>query len=348
LGHHADDRVETVLLNIMRGAGLEGLAGMPAVRPPFIRPLLGATRAQIQQHISERGLPYREDPSNRDPAFLRNRVRHELLPLLEDLRPGCKQAILRLAELAAEDSASRIAETNAALAPMILERTRDSVVLRLKPYSSIPSSGLRQRVLREAMRGLLGDLTDLGQVHYEAARRLAEYGTPGARISLPRRVIVERSYRTLILRLGDIGPLEPVGEFVLTVPGVTDVEPLRIRVAAEILARKEAPSPSAQPANAAQFDYAAAAEPLILRTWRRGDRFQPLGMTGTMKVHDLFVNQKVPRADRQRVPIIISGDRIVWVVGHRVDDRFKVTPATETVLRVEILESAADPPSRAT
>jgi len=336
LGHHADDRVETVLLNIMRGSGFDGLAGMRAMTAAFIRPFFDATRAQIEAYVAERGLPYREDPSNRDPAFLRNRVRRELLPLLEALQPGCKAAILRLSEVAAQESGWLFAEANTTLEPMVVERTPHSLVLRLGSYSRVAAPALRRRVLREAMRWVLGDLTDLGQVHFEAARRLADCGKPGARVNLPRKVIVERGYRSLIVRVGEPEPTEPVGEFVVVVPGQTEVAPLGIAISAELLARKHAPTPFGEPPNAAQFDYAGVAEPLILRTWRRGDRFRPLGMTGSMKVHDLFVNQKVPRAQRGRVPIVVSGDEIMWVAGMRIDERFKVTQTTETVLRLEV------------
>jgi tRNA(Ile)-lysidine synthase len=334
LGHHADDRVETVLLNIMRGAGLDGLAGMRAASLPFVRPLFDATRAHIIEHIQQRGLPYREDPSNRDPAFLRSRVRWELLPLLQDMRPGCKAAILRLSEVAARDSAWQSAQANMALSRMLVERTPRSIVLKLSSLTR-ELAVMQGHVLRAAVRLLLGDVMDIEQVHIDAALRLAGRGKAGARVNLPRKVIVERGYRSLIVRVGEPEPTEPVGEFVVAVPGQTEVAPLGIAISAELLARKQAPTPSGEPPNAAQFDYAGVAEPLILRTWRRGDRFQPLGMTGSMKVHDFFVNQKVPRAQRGRVPIVVSGDEIMWVAGMRIAERFKVTEATETVLRLE-------------
>ncbi|HUT75709.1 MAG TPA: tRNA lysidine(34) synthetase TilS [Armatimonadota bacterium] len=367
LGHHADDRVETVLMRILRGTGIDGLAGMRPVSIPFIRPLFDVTRAQIMAYIEERALPYREDPSNRDPAFLRNRVRRELLPLLEQLQPGCKRAILRLSELAEEQSRWLQSQARMAFSRMVVEETPESVTLKLASLSRgmsdvvsrrrspvTPSAAksvagddahaqddmmaafvIPRRVVREAIRRLLGDMMDIEQGHVEAVLRLAHRGRTGARVYLPRRIVAERGYRTLVLRVGEPARDDPVGEFALTVPGETDIPSLGIAIAAELLARDQAPNPTGEPPNAAQLDYGAIEQPVILRTWRRGDRFQPLGMTGSVKVHDLFVNHKVPRAERERVPIITAGGNIAWIVGLRVDERFKVSAATETVLRLE-------------
>jgi tRNA(Ile)-lysidine synthase len=336
LGHHADDRVETVLLRLLRGTGLNGLGGIRPVSIPFMRPLFDATRAQIMAYVEGRRLPYREDPSNRDPAFLRNRVRCELVPLLEDLRPGCKQAILRLSELAWEDRSYLFMQSAMLLARKVLaEQSAGRVSLRLAALSRIQPSTMRWRVIREAAQFFPAQATDIEHTHIKAVMRLVTEGKTGDRVHLPHGLIAERGYGVLVLRLGETAPGEPVGEFALNVPGETDVLSLDMTIIAELLPRAAALPPSDEPRNVAQLDYAAAGQPLSLRTWRRGDRFQPLGMAGTMKVHDFFVNQKVPRAERARVPIIIAGGEIVWIVGMRLDERFKVTAATETVLRLE-------------
>jgi tRNA(Ile)-lysidine synthase len=336
LGHHADDRVETVLMRILRGTGIDGLAGIRPIAGPFIRPLFDVTQAQVMAYIEERALPYREDPSNRDPAFLRNRVRRELLPLLERLQPGCKRAILRLSELAWQDRSWLFVEAWTLLVPKVLiEETPKRMTLRLSSLSRIVVPAARARVVREAMHRLLGHTTDIEHGHVAAVLRLADRGKTGAQVHLPHKLTAERGYGTLILRVGKVKPGEPVGEFVLTVPGETEIAPLGITIIAELISPARASLPAAEPPHVAQLDYAAMEEPLILRTWRRGDRLQPLGMTGSVKVHDLFVNHKVPRAERERVPIITAAGSIAWIVGLRVDERFKVSAATETVLRLE-------------
>jgi tRNA(Ile)-lysidine synthase len=335
LGHHRDDQVETVLMRILRGTGVDGLAGMRPVARSFIRPLFDASRAQILAYVSERGLPFREDPSNRDPAFLRNRIRAELLPLIEDVQPGARTAILRLSELAAQDARALNAQASKLLAKATVAREPHAITLRLASLSRAELP-IERRVLREAIRLLLGDTMDIQQGHVEAALDLAACGRTGARLSLPRSVVVERGYGMLILRVGEPEPTGPIGEFALTAPGRTEIAPLGVAITADVLPRSQALPVIEEPPNAAQLDRAVVPEPLLVRTWRRGDRFTPFGMTGTMKLHDFFVNEKIPRAERHRVPIVAAGSVIAWVAGRRIDDRFKVTAATETVLRLEV------------
>ena len=335
LGHHADDRVETVLLRLLRGTGVDGLAGIRPVAGPIIRPLFDATRAQIEQYITERGLPYREDPSNRDPAFLRNRVRWELAPMLEELEPGFRSAVLRLSELAAQEAGWLRERAWAILQRALAERTEQSLTLRIASLARA-AAPVQRRVVREAMRLLLGETMDVEQAHVEAALGLIRRGRTGAVVHLPRALTVERGYGALLLRVGQVERAEPIGEFALSVPGETEIAPLGISLIAQVLPRRQAQSPLEEPPNAVQLDYEKTPQPLMARAWRRGDRFQPLGMAGTMKLHDFFVNQKIPRAQRQRIPIITAGGEIAWIVGWRVDDRFKVTDATEAVLRLEM------------
>ncbi|UCH35612.1 MAG: tRNA lysidine(34) synthetase TilS [Armatimonadota bacterium] len=335
LGHHADDRVETVLMRILRGTGVDGLAGIRPKADPFIRPLFDVTRLQIEDYIAERELPCRDDLSNRDPSFFRNRIRSTLLPALEDFQPGVKGAILRLSELAAEEAAWLREQGAAILERGVVEREANAVAVRLASVSraAVP---VQRRVLREAMRLLLGDTTDLGHNHVEAALRLVNDGKTGGRVHLPRNLTIERGYGKLTLRIGEPEAAEPVGEFVLAVPGATDVAPLGITMTAEIVPRGETAPAADEPPSAAQLDHANTPQPLMLRTWRKGDRFVPLGMDGSMKLHDFFVNEKVPQSERERLPLVTAGGDIAWVVGWRIDDRFKVTDATETVLRLQV------------
>ena len=347
LGHHADDRVETVLMRILRGTGVDGLAGIRPVSLPFIRPFFDATRAQIEAYLHERGLPYREDPSNRDPAFLRNRIRHELVPLLENVQPGFRAAVLRLSELAWKDRSYLLMQSAMLLSRKVLvEHSAGRVVLRLASLSRIESPAMRWRVVRDALRFFPGGAADIEQTHIEAILRLAAHGKAGDRIHLPRGLTAERGYGVLILRIGEASADEPVGEFVLEVPGETNAASLDVTIVAELLPRAAALPPFEEPPNVAQLDSDAVTLPLTLRTWRRGDRFTPLGMTGSVKLHDFFVNRKVPRDQRRRVPIVTAGNEIAWVVGMRINDRFKVTDATTTVLRLEAREGGADSADR--
>ncbi len=283
LAHTADDQVETFLLRLLRGAGTAGLVGMWTERQigalRIVRPLLEVRRAEIIEYLKSRRLSWREDASNADRRFLRNRIRHELLPLLErDYNPGIRDVLLRTAEvLRAEAEGDPIA------------------------------------VERRAIRQLLGEV-NFAQV--ETLRQLAM----GDEVSLPGGVIVYRDYNGL--KIADA--VEPVkGRWAFNLDGETAVPELGVHFAVG--------------GEGERFDADALGDGLFVRTWQTGDRFQPLGMISEKKMQDFFVDEKVPRRQRGRVPLLCVADgRIAWVVGHRIAEPFKVTERTHRVLRIGV------------
>ncbi len=252
LAHTADDQVETLLLRLIRGAGVTGLAGMAGVRSfgtlTIVRPLLAVWRAEVLEYLRARRLEYREDASNANREFLRNRIRHELLPLLErEYNPAIREVLWRTAE-----------------------------VLRAQAEAD-PVAAQRQ-VIR--------------QMGFHEIERL-------------RQVAAKQFWRT--------DRLWPVA-----LRGETTVPELGIR----LVAGEEGE----------RFDADRLGEGLFLRTWRAGDRFQPLGMTGEKKLQDFFVDEKVPRHERHRVPLLCTATgQIAWVVGYRIAEPFKVTATTQRV-----------------
>ncbi len=307
LAHTADDQVETFLLRLVRGAGTAGLVGMWTERQigalRIVRPLLEVRRAEIIEYLKSRRLSWREDASNADRRFLRNRIRHELLPLLErDYNPGIRDVLLRTAEV------------------LRAEAEGDPVAAE-----------------RRAIRQLLGEVS-FEQV--EALRQLAM----GDEVSLPGGVIVYRDYNGL--KIADA--VEPVkGRWPLNLAGETVILGLSVTVT---VGEHSGTVPCACRADSAQagtpvppsgteerFDADALGTGLFVRTWENGDRFQPLGMTSEKKLQDFFVDEKVPRRQRGRVPLLCGADgRIVWVVGHRIAEPFKVTEHTQRVLRIGV------------
>jgi tRNA(Ile)-lysidine synthase len=273
LGHTADDQVETFLLRLIRGAGVAGLASMRPKDGLLCRPLLGLWRAGVEAYLRERGQEWREDASNTDPAFLRNRVRHELLPLLASMNPGIKRVLAREAELMRQRQLDIEAE----------------VLRRL---------GLNARQIEAAKEGK------------------AVMVKGGVRLEPPADKIVQKHV-----------------EERLPVPGMVDVAGIgTVRAKAVVLPSAEIP---ARPRNVEYVDPELLEKELRVRTWKPGDRFVPLGMRGEKKLQDFFVDERVPRAQRDRVPLVVSGDAIVWVVGMRINERFKVTPSTTRAIRLQ-------------
>ena len=279
LAHNADDQVETFLLRLIRGAGPTGLSGMRPDRQigqvRLIRPLLEVSRGEVLDYLKAHGLTCREDSSNGNRRFLRNRIRHELLPLLErEYNPGIRD---------------------------VLRRTAD--ILRAE-LADDPAAAQRR-----AIRAWLGEVS-FEQV--EAIRGLAM----GDDVSLPGGVIVYRDYEGL--QKGS-APAPVAGQWPVNLAGETVIAELGVRFAVGEAGER--------------FDADALGDGLFVRTWQDGDRFQPLGMTGEKKLQDFFVDEKVPRRQRSRVPLLCAADgRIAWVVGYRIAEPFKVTKRTRQVL----------------
>ena len=299
LAHTADDQVETFLLRLLRGAGPTGLTGILPDRQlgslRVIRPLLNVSRAEVLQYIRDHGLEYREDASNTDQRFLRNRIRHELLPLLErNYNPGIRAVLRRTAEiLRAEAEADPIAAE------------------------------------RRAIRGLVGESVNFEQV--EMLRSLAM----GDEVSLPGGLTVYRDYDGLKIGRHE-APVQ--GHWVLKTDSATLISELGVKFVCR-LCEPAAGKPSlrgrSQQPGEECFNADALGPMPFVRTWQDGDRFQPLGMTGEKKLQDYFVDEKVPRRQRSRVPLLCATDgRIAWVVGYRIADPFKVTEQTRRVLVV--------------
>jgi len=346
VGHTRDDQVETVLLHWLRGTGLHGLQGMaPATDLTLsldgqrwtlrvIRPLLSLGRADTQALCQTIGLTPREDPTNQERRYLRNRVRHELLPLLEQYNPGIRASLLRLAALARDDLAVITATMSRWWADHVQVQDRIARWERA-PWLAL-SPALQRAVLRQAARTVGGDLLDLTMVHIEAARRLIVTGRTGATVHWPGGLQVRIRYNRV-----EIAPARPEIERLplagvrLAVPGATAVPGTDWWVVARV---QDRPCPDWTDPWHADLDGERAGETLIVRRRRPGDRFIPLGMTGLKKLQDFLVDAKVPRDLRDLVPVVDNGQQIVWVAGQRLDERVKITPTTRRVLCLRFVE----------
>ncbi|MDI6856967.1 MAG: tRNA lysidine(34) synthetase TilS [Dehalococcoidia bacterium] len=349
-GHTADDQAETVLMNILRGAGISGVAGMlPLARWPYpdertpqlslVRPLLEVTRAETLAYCREMGVRPLEDVSNRSLAYRRNRIRREVLPFLRRYNPRIDDALRRLAASAAAEREA-LEEIAAGLLPAVGRFHGRAVRLSRSGLRAQPP-GLRVHILRAAGARLIGDVRDIGRPHWEAMAAALDAPT-GAELDLPRGLRVRIEYDDLILTLGgQTGPSPlPSEEVFLAVPGRTRVDGWIFD--ARFVEGEVPPSPAASP-SVARFDADAIDLPLGVRRRRRGDRFRPLGMAGEKKLQDVFVDAKVPRVERDSVPIVCDRAGIVWVVGHRIAERARVVDSTRRVLDIGVaFESATN------
>jgi tRNA(Ile)-lysidine synthase len=333
-GHTADDQAETVLLNMIRGAGPQGLAGIPPVRGKVIRPLLDVTHSEVEQYCDFHKLSHRLDRSNLDTAFRRNRIRHEILPALARIQPKVVAGLGRLADILRAENEFMAEQAAHALREIAAQRPGE-VGIACGPFGVLPRA-LQRRVLRAAVARVKGDELDLDLERIDALAALAVSGQTGSVVELPGAVRAELTYGELVIVPAIPQPVAPKTEWTLPVPGEVSIAELGLTISARrSRARRPPPHPTA-----ALVDAERITPPLTVRTRRRGDRFTPFGMKGTVKLQDFFVNAKVPRTERARVPLVLSGDEIIWVVGYRINERFKVRSKTRRTVRLQATRPA--------
>lgn len=340
LGHNQDDLAETVLLNLLRGAGLRGLAGIPPARGRIIRPLLDVPREAILAYARAHGVPWVEDSSNREITYRRNRVRAEILPrLAKDYNPQIRAVLARTAAILRAEDAFLETLAGDALRSLSRPATPGRAVLDASGLGGLHPV-LRGRALRAALRGLPGAPV-LSAGHLTALEAWAAAGPRPGRCDFLRRVTAWWEGDRLVLApKGVAPPLQPVP---LPLGVATRVTSFGMTFLAERVGAAAGAPTSPEP-DEAWLDAVAAAAGLAVRAWRAGDRFRPLGLGGTKKLQDFFVDAKLPREMRGRVPLVVSGDHILWVVGHRIDEGAKVTDATRERIRITARgDPTADP-----
>lgn len=357
-GHTCDDQAETIVHHFVRGSGLAGLAGMSWLEGDLARPLLDLTHAETAAYCAARGWQPREDATNRDLRFTRNRIRHELLPALEAYNPNLGETLARNAALLAEDERYLDTQSEAAWMTSLTSEGKDMLALDLEALRGQPRA-LRSRIFRRAVQALGGE--GLEARHLALLDRLLDCAQTGAGLDLPGGVRVTLGYEALTCARVAALPAEPRPQegapvIPLSIPGVVELPDAGWRVRAWHIEQPAGigdlalPPPEEHPAFAhtgldaqrgqaemrAYLDAEKAGEALAVRTWRRGDRFRPLGMEHEKKLQDFFADAKVPRELRSRLPLVLGCDHLLWVAGLRIDDRVKVTPETRRILVLQL------------
>jgi len=318
VAHHGDDSVETMLINLIRGTGIRGLAGIQPRQGNVIRPLLFTNRIELINYLEFRHLEYRNDSSNQDTRFIRNRIRQIVLPELEKVNPSIRQTIRE--EQVLFSQAQKIIDGYTGMRAKQLVTFRDDQLI-------ISIMGLKEESFPETM--LFEILKPYG-FHGRQIRQIL-----AASESIPGKIFTGKTHTLLIDREEMIvSPISRLkGERYYFDPGFP-VPDLPLDIQCRVI------SPTGfQPGHdsgTAWLDYDKLDLPLILRKWEKGDYFYPLGMDHAKKVSDFFIDRKVNRIDKERVWILASGEQIVWIVGLRIDQRFRVTEETREVLEIRV------------
>jgi tRNA(Ile)-lysidine synthase len=336
LGHTADDQAETLLMWMLRGAGAAGLGGIRPLRSDvYVRPLLDVSRADVLAYLDAKGLSFRMDSSNAKSVYLRNRIRHEILPLLKQFNPAVVEALTRQAEI--------LRDEDECLDRLVADWIGRHVQREEGRLLAVPRAALlelpvalQRRVIRRLMQQAAGDPHGPSFSAAEAVLDKVVQGRSGSSLAL-RGARVARDYQHIRFFPGRSAGRQRGGGASISADIPSSVvwpptgQVIRLRLADAEEKRVSGVR------RIAQFDADRFTPRLEIRSWQAGDLFRPLGMAGRRKkLQDYFSDIKLPREQRSRVPLLVAPEGILWIVGHRTDQRFGVTAATRRVLTVEV------------
>jgi tRNA(Ile)-lysidine synthase len=340
LGHNADDNIETFIMRLLRGAGTAGLIGVPPVRGKIIRPLILIWRQDIERYCALKKLVPRVDHTNYETIYLRNRIRLKLIPQLKVFNNNIKEILTNTILLVTNDHLYLLSKAEEAFDSVCTKNASDGVVIKTRKFLELEDS-IKGHVIRQAILALKGDLREVAYVHIHDILKMAQE-TEVKEVHLPGMVKVVITKETLTFTRGpQEKPSGIVGEFNLHVPGQVVLEAAKVKIIAKPINIINNIDVKAATARKVYLNFDRLGKVLSVRGRRSGDKFHPLGVSGTKKLQDFFVDEKIPQEERDRVPVVVSEGKIVWVAGLRIDDEFKVAPTTRRVLELRMEDLTA-------
>jgi len=328
-GHTLDDQAETVLMRFIRGSGLLGLSGIPPVNDNIIRPLIEVTKSDIEDYLKSERIEWVEDSTNILRHILRNRIRHDLMPVLKTYNPSIKETLARTGYLVSveEDYIRRDAKKH--LKKTFVNYGDDELVGNLIYYKKLPLA-LQYMVLRLSIEKIKGNLKGISLTHITSIHDLLVSEEPSGEITLPDQILIAKGYDLFTITkkcrvnckytytIDSTGVYKfPHAEFEVQ---INRVKSLKTDVYLGL------------------FDVDSVDFPIEIRNFQHGDRFIPLGMKGLKKLKRFFIDEKVPRFLRNRIPIFTSKGEIMWIGGMRIDERFKVKNEQKKVLTIRLVK----------
>jgi tRNA(Ile)-lysidine synthase len=348
LGHHSNDNAELLLMNLLRGSGPLGLSGISPVRAgKIVRPLIHLKRSEIIAYIRAKKWPYVTDTSNADLTFRRNRIRRQLIPELEkNYNPRIVDTLNRLAAILRDEEQWIEQCLSSAFNRCVSAKGPETIILDLTGFGKLAVAAQR-RMIRKAISAVKKDLRRISLLHVDAVVALIENGPIHGHLNLPERIRVQRNDATLtITRIGKekltrvAGSVEPhpvAYHYSISSPGLISIKEAHACIKFSEVKFNDLPDFKNAGRHTAFFDLECVHFPLVVRNIRPGDRFSPLGVIGTQTVKKFLSNQKIPASQRRQCPLVLSDDKIIWLVGHRIDNSVKVGALTRRILKAELL-----------
>ncbi len=341
LGHTADDQVETVLMNLLRGSGTLGLSGMPPRRDRLIRPLHACFRHEVEAYIKRHGLVFRSDTTNQSDDYLRNRVRRELIPLLECYNPQVKSTLVETSRIVNDDEECLQGLVDRLYAGVKVGARGKGLLALDVGAIKVQHPALQKRLVRQAIREVKGDLRRIGARHIQDLLVLFDTAASGKEIHLPGGLAAVCTGKSVVFceilpEEHDIVPEDQESAPVeIKVPGWTDIGVAGLKLHAELMSPVDFYKRSFS-SRQAYLDFDKTGPIIQTRFFRTGDRFIPLGMKKSKKLKSFFIDEKIPRAERKSVPLLTTRDGdIIWVYAKRIAETYRVTDETRNILFVE-------------
>ncbi len=345
LGHNADDNAELVLMNMLRGSGPLGLSGIPPVRDKkYIRPLIEITRSEITEFLTNKNIKYVIDKSNKDIKFTRNRIRHNLIPLLKaDYNPEIIRALNRFSSVLREDEKWMKSLIEAMYGDLVIKKEPGHILIDIKKILRHEKSAI-QRIIRKGIKDVKGNLKGITYDHIIKIADFIKIPNKRGYLHLPDRIqikiwdgILSISKKTNSLR--ETGKDHEIlkYKYIIDSPRAIIISEIGRVLKLSLLTKKSASDFYHCGQDIAFFDMDKISFPIVIRNFRSGDRFRPLGMKGTKKLKKFFADKKVPKKERRLCPILLCEDKIIWIGGHQIADTVKVTESTEKILTCHLM-----------
>lgn len=321
LAHNSDDQVETMIFNLIRGTGIRGLTGMKTLNEKLLRPLLNVSRKEIEKYATEDYIKYREDKTNAKTEYSRNKIRHLIFPLMEEINPNFRNNAFN-SSVYLTDTCKVYEDYIYKIKQKCVKYAEDKVFINLNILKKTP-----------AQRTLLFEILSLESLPNAFASEVLDLidSQPG-KVSNYRNIEVLKDRDYIIIRTAK--SVNDESEYLINDIDDIITKPIKIKL---IKTSKDDGFSIIKDSDIAMLDYDKLKFPLKIRKWKDGDRFKPLGMKNFKKLSDFFTDIKLNLFDKSEIRVIVSGNEIVWIIGHRIDDRFKITDKTKKIYVCSII-----------
>lgn len=333
VAHNKNDQAETLLMRFFRGTGLEGLRGMEYKNVNVIRPLLDISREEIEEFCRDKNIAVRIDRTNLEPIYGRNRTRLEVIPyIIKNYNKGIVDTLNRTARLAQMDSEFILGVVEEKYKNLVVKESLNSIVLYIDKLKNEHYS-IKSRIIRRSIEKINGNLKGIEEKHINNIISLIDENATGKSINITNNIVIKTSYGNMIIQKENSSDINPY-KYYFAVGDTIEVYELDSTITSKVVSVNEIDIKQTN-RFIKFFDYDKIRGGLYIRNRKDGDRFTPLGMSGSKKLKDFFIDEKVPRDERDRIPIVEDSKGIIWVVGYRVSEEYKVNSNTSRILVLE-------------